>query len=60
VICADEGCYLLYVQEIRPPEPKSLASVQQEIESILLTQEKGRLKDEWIKRLKAKNYVRYF
>jgi hypothetical protein len=34
--------------------------VQQEIESILLTQEKGRLKDEWIKRLKAKNYVRYF
>ena len=40
IMTTDEGCYLLYAQEIKPSEPKSLASVQGEIEAILLAEEK--------------------
>ncbi len=56
----DEGCYLLYAQEIKPSEPKSLASVQGEIEAILLAEEKNRLRTNWIDELKKKNFVRYY
>ena len=60
IITTDEGCYLLYAQEIKPAEPKRLASVQSEIEAILLAEEKNRLRTNWIDELKKKNFVRYY
>jgi len=60
IITTDEGCYLLYAQEIKPAEPKRLASVQSEIEAILLAEEKNRLRANWIDELKKKNFVRYY
>jgi len=60
VIETPEACYLMLVEEKRAAHVKPLPEVQDEIEKILLTQERSRLQKQYVDRLKKKTFVRYF
>lgn len=60
VLTLGESCYILQVDDVRPAHVRSLTEVRSEIETTLKDQEKRRLKDRWIERLKKKSYIRYF
>ena len=60
VIETSDACYLLLVEDIRQSAVKPLTEVRDEIEKTLVAEEKGRLKDQYIERLKKKSYVRYY
>lgn len=56
----DGSCYIILVEDIRAHHTKTLSEVRDEIEKSLLVQEQTRLNRQWIDRLKAKTFVRYF
>ena len=60
VIDLPEACYILQVEEARPAHVRPLAEVKEEIERALKAGEKSRLEKQWINRLRAKSFVRYF
>jgi peptidyl-prolyl cis-trans isomerase SurA len=60
VIELANGCYLMLVEEFRPAHVRSLPEVRDEVEKTLLLQERQRLYQQWIARLKAKSFVNYF
>jgi peptidyl-prolyl cis-trans isomerase SurA len=60
VIDLPEACYLLLLEDRRPAHIKPLSDVRDDIEKILLSQERDRLQKQWIERLKKKTFVRYF
>jgi len=60
VIETPEACYLMLVEEKRAAHVKPLTEVQDEIEKILLTQERARLQKQYVDRLKKKTFIRYF
>jgi parvulin-like peptidyl-prolyl isomerase len=60
VIETPEACYLMLVEGKRPAHIQSLSDTRGEIEGTLLRQERARLQDQWIARLKKKTFVRYF
>jgi parvulin-like peptidyl-prolyl isomerase len=55
-----EAFYIMLVEDIRANHTQTLSEVRQAIEESLLTQERARLTKQWISRLKAKSFVRYF
>jgi peptidyl-prolyl cis-trans isomerase SurA len=60
VVETPDGCYLMLVEEVKPAHTRPLSDVRDQIERILKDQEKARLRDRWIGRLKAKSFVQYF
>lgn len=60
VIETPEAFYLLHVVDMRPAHVRPLAEVRDEIEQTLTLEERRRLQQRWIERLKAKAFVRYF
>jgi parvulin-like peptidyl-prolyl isomerase len=60
IIQKDEGCYLMLVEEFQPAHTRTLLEVRDEIEEALRRQERSRLRDEWIHRLRNKSFVRLF
>jgi len=60
VIETPESCYLMLVEEKRPAHFKPLSEVRDQIEKNLLLDERRRLEEQWIARLKKKTFVRYF
>ncbi len=60
VIETPQGAYLMRVDEIIPAHTRSLSEVRDEVEQTLKTQETRRLRKQFIGRLKAKSFVRYF
>ena len=60
VIEAPEAYYLVQLEEKKPAHIKPLSDVRDEIEKNLLTDEQTRLRKQWVNRLKAKTFVRYF
>lgn len=60
VIEAQDGCYIMLVEERRAAHTKSLSEVRDEIETTLKEQENRRLHQKWIDRLKNKSFVRYY
>lgn len=60
VIDLPEACYILLVEETRPAHVRPLAEVKEEIERSLKAGEKARLEKQWINRLRAKSFVRYY
>ncbi|PYK62717.1 MAG: parvulin peptidyl-prolyl isomerase, partial [Verrucomicrobia bacterium] len=55
-----EGCYLMKVEEFHPAHLKPLNEVRAEIEKALELEDRGRLRKEWIERLKAKAFIYSF
>ncbi len=60
VIETEIGYYILQVEEVRPAYTKSLADVREEIEKILLQQQREKMQVEWIDQLRMHAYVRLF
>ncbi|HHY84164.1 MAG TPA: hypothetical protein GYA07_01320 [Verrucomicrobia bacterium] len=60
VIRTPEACFLILVEDKRPAHVRPLSEVRDEIEATLLREERQRLQDQWISRLKRKTFVRYF
>jgi hypothetical protein len=52
--------YLMLLEDKRPAHLKPLGEVRDEIEKDLLAEEKGRLEQQWLDRLKKKTFLRYF
>lgn len=60
VIDLPEACYILLVEEVRPAHVKSLTEVRSDIERTLRTEERSRLRKQWIERLKNKSFIEYY
>lgn len=60
VIEQPEGAYILLVEEARISYTRPLEDVRDEIERDLRGIERARLMKNWVDKLKAKNFVRYF
>ncbi len=60
VINMQEGCYLMHVQDRKPPEPRPLSEVREDIEIALLAEERNRLQQQWISTLRKKGFIRYY
>lgn len=60
VIETPDGCFIMLVEDTRIAHTKPLLEVRDEIEATLKAQESRRLRQQWISRLKAKQFVRYF
>lgn len=54
------ACFLMLVEEKRAAHVRPLSEVRDEIEKLLIAQERARLQKQWIDRLRAKSFVRYF
>jgi peptidyl-prolyl cis-trans isomerase SurA len=55
-----EGCYLMKVEEFHPAHTKPLSEVRAEIEKSLETDQRKRLRKQWVERLKSKAFIRLF
>jgi peptidyl-prolyl cis-trans isomerase SurA len=60
VIDTPQACYLMLVEETRPMHVKPLNDVRSEIEATLRAQQQKQLEEQWIGRLKRKNFVLKF
>jgi parvulin-like peptidyl-prolyl isomerase len=60
VIELPEGCYIMLVEDVRPAHIKSLVDVRTDIERTLRTEERSRLRKQWIDRLKAKSFIQFY
>jgi parvulin-like peptidyl-prolyl isomerase len=60
VIETPEACYLMQLVDKQSAHIKPLNDVRDEIEKILLSQQRERLQQQWIGRLRKKTFVRYF
>jgi peptidyl-prolyl cis-trans isomerase SurA len=60
VIETPEACYLMKLEDKQSAHIKPLNEVRDEIEKILLSQQRERLQQQWIGRLRKKTFVRYF
>jgi len=59
-IDAGDTIYLMQVEEKKAAAAKPLASVREEIEKTLRTQQQAKLQKQWIDGLKKKTFIRYF
>jgi hypothetical protein len=60
LIETQEGYYILEVDDVKSAHTKPLAEVRDEIEKILLQQQRQKMQENWVKDLRAKAYIRYF
>ena len=55
-----DACYIMLVEETRPPRVRPLGEVRDDIEKTIQAVERSKAQKEWIDRLKKKTFVRYF
>ena len=60
VIETAEGYYILQVEDVKPAHTVALAEVRDDIEKILLQQQRAKMQEDWVKDLRAKAYIRVF
>lgn len=60
VVETDQACYILKMEDKQPAHVKPLGDVRDEIERILMSEQRNRLQTQWIERLRKKTFVRYF
>lgn len=60
VIETSDDCYILRIEDKRPPHVKLLSDVRGNIETTLRTQEQKEVQQRWIETLKKKAFIRYF
>lgn len=59
VIDTPEACYLMLIEDRRPEHFRPLNEVREQIDNVLLAQERDRLQRQWIDKLKRKTFIRY-
>lgn len=60
VIAIKDACLIMKVEDIRGASVKPLAEVANEIELSLIGEERSRLHEQYINRLKTRQYIKYF
>lgn len=60
VVETPEACYLIKLDDKQVAHTRPLGEVRDEIERILLNEQRARLQQQWIDRLRKKTFVRYF
>jgi peptidyl-prolyl cis-trans isomerase SurA len=60
VLEAGAAYWIILLEDTKLNHTKTLPEVRQEIEQTLLSQERARLDKQWIDKLKAKTFLRYF
>lgn len=60
VIQTPEAAFIMKVEDIQPKGAKPLTDVSEEIEKVLLAEEQTRFYQQYIDRLKSRQYVAYF
>ncbi len=55
-----EGFYILQVDEFKAAHNRSLSEARDEIEKMLLQEQRTKVQEEWLKELRAKSFIRYF
>jgi parvulin-like peptidyl-prolyl isomerase len=60
VIETPEGYYILQVNDVKVAHIKPLPEVRDEIEKNLLTEQRVKMQEDWVKELRAKAYIRVF
>jgi len=60
VIETPDACYILLVEDVRSAQARPLPEMRDEIEKILVGEERARLRKQYIDRLKKKSFVRYY
>jgi len=60
VIETPEACYILLVEDAKQAQARPLPEVRDEVEKILIGEERARLRNQYIERLKKKSFVRYY
>jgi parvulin-like peptidyl-prolyl isomerase len=60
IIVTAEGYYILHVEDVKPAHTVALAEVRDDIEKILLQQQRAKMQEDWVKTLRAKAYVHLF
>jgi hypothetical protein len=55
-----EGYYILQVDDVKPAHLRPLSEVRDDIEKILLQQQRTKMQENWVKDLRAKAYIRLF
>jgi parvulin-like peptidyl-prolyl isomerase len=60
VIDLPDACWILFVEEKKPPHVRPLSEVRDDIERFLRLSEVSRVQRKWIKRLKEKAFLVYF
>lgn len=60
VIDTPNACYLIKLEDKKSAHIKPLAEVRDEIEKILTIEQRSRLIQQWIERMRKKTFVRYF
>jgi peptidyl-prolyl cis-trans isomerase SurA len=60
VIETAEGYYILHVEDVKPAHTVALAEVRDDIEKILLQQQRAKMQEDWVKDLRAKAYIHLF
>lgn len=60
IISTPEGYYLLQVEDVKPAHIRPQSEVRDEVEKILLQQQRTRMQENWVRQLRAKAYIRIF
>ena len=60
LIETDEGYYIVQVDDVKSAHTRPLAEVRDEIEKILLEQQRTKMQEQWVKELRAKAFIRLF
>jgi peptidyl-prolyl cis-trans isomerase SurA len=58
VIETADGYYLLQVEDVKPSHIRPLSEVRDQIEKLLLQQQRQKMQENWVKQLRAKAYIR--
>ena len=60
VVEMSTACYLLKLEDRQSAHIKPLGDVRAEIEKVLMSEQRARLAQRWIERMRKKTFVRYF
>lgn len=60
VVVTSDACYVMLVEDRRAAHVRPLSEVRDEIEKTLLVEERARLQQKYIKKLRDKTFTRYF
>jgi len=60
LIVTDEGYYILQVDDTKPAHVKPLSEVRDDIEKILLEQQRAKMQQDWVAVLRHKAYIQMF
>ncbi|CAF0689805.1 peptidylprolyl isomerase [Candidatus Methylacidithermus pantelleriae] len=60
VIPTDDGYYIAMVEDVKPAKVQPLSEVRKDIEKTLVQEERQKLQEKWLNKLRAKAFIKMF